>query len=96
MGEPYISYEKKTKVDDTSIAVWLKETTDGKLYTFHCLNCGYILFQHTNGVDLVVPEDTISIKDFVEKYNEGRISGVSGKPPIIIRCKKCKTQYNVR
>lgn len=84
--------------DRESIAVWLREDDSGKLYTFHCVNCGYILFQHTAGVDLIVPEDLISIKDFVHKYHGNKITGVSKVPPVILRCKNktCKTQYNIR
>lgn len=79
-----------------STAIWLKENSDDVLHTFHCPECGYILFQHVRGVELIIPEETISFRDFKYQYGKGRVDGMSATPPIIIRCKQCKKQYNIR
>ena len=78
-----------------STDVWLREYKVEKLYTFHCNDCGFILFQHVQGVKLVIPGVTYSNRDYNKLFNK-ELEGDHASPPFIIRCKNCKKQYNIR
>lgn len=78
-----------------STDVWLRETKTDSLNTFHCNNCGTVLFQHLQGVQLIVPAKSYTLREF-NKLPEQRLDGEYKKPPIIVRCRNCKTQYNIR
>lgn len=76
--------------------IFLSEQKSNKFYTFHCLSCGFILFQHLQGVKLAIPAEAISMRDFNRMENKMLTKVEMVKPPIILRCRNCKHQYNVR
>ena len=80
--------------DPYAIDVYLDEATPLELKTFHCLGCGFVVFQYFTRVELVIASTTISPKNQVMM----EIEGEKVKPPVIIQCHShsCRVRYNIR
>lgn len=78
--------------------MWLSfDINDDSIKIIHCWKCSKILFKTVKGVRLLVPSYSISASENKRQNDIVEASIIDKKEdPIILRCKQCKHQFNIR
>jgi len=83
-GQTNITPSKKV------ISVWLDDSNDKVLKKFHCINCGHVVFEYYNSVDLIVNGE-----HFEKKPKVIMCHGTYSDPSTELFNSRCKTKYYV-